>query len=150
LNNSFLHYIAENMNRFDFQRLAELRVKEAEVLLGQGYFDGAYYLLGYAVECAFKACIARQTKQYDFPPERKAIEAIYQHDPIKLLKASGLEGDHEIEMQANSTFADNWKIVQVWSEQLRYQIGKSEAEVKDFYTAVVSDEGVLSWVKKYW
>ncbi|MDH4220632.1 MAG: DNA-binding protein [Candidatus Aminicenantes bacterium] len=138
------------MNRFDFQRLAELRVKEAEVLLGQGYFDGAYYLLGYAVECAFKACIARQTKQYDFPPERKAIEAIYQHDPIKLLKASGLEGDHEIEMQANSTFADNWKIVQVWSEQLRYQIGKSEAEVKDFYTAVVSDEGVLSWVKKYW
>lgn len=150
MNNSFLHYIAENMNRFDFQRLAELRVKEAEVLLGQGYFDGAYYLLGYAVECAFKACIARQTKQYDFPPERKAIEAIYQHDPIKLLKASGLEGDHEIEMQANSTFADNWKIVQVWSEQLRYQIGKSEAEVKDFYTAVVSDEGVLSWVKKYW
>ena len=79
------------MNRFDFQELAELRVKEAEALLSQNYFDGAYYLLGYAVECAFKACIAKTTKEYDFPPDRKTVEAVYQHDPSKLLKASGLE-----------------------------------------------------------
>ncbi|MCI0491245.1 MAG: hypothetical protein L0229_32035 [Blastocatellia bacterium] len=86
------------MNRSDFQNLAELRIKEAEALLDRKYFDGAYYLLGYVVECAFKACIAKKTRQYDFPPDRKTIEAIYQHDPAKLLKASGLEPEHLQEM----------------------------------------------------
>jgi len=115
------------MNRSGLQDLAELRVREAEVLLSQKLFDGAYYLLGYAVECAFKACIAKVTKQYDFPPNKKTVEAIYQHDPAKLLKASGLEVEHKKETQVNSGFAYNWKIVQSWSEQLRYQTGKSEA-----------------------
>lgn len=140
----------KNMNRSDFQELADLRVKEAEVLLNQKLLDGAYYLLGYAVECAFKACIAKQTKQYDFPPDRKAVEAIYQHDPIKLLKASGLESEYKKEIQTNIALADNWKIVERWLEQSRYQMGKSEPEVRDFYSAVVSNEGVLSWLKKYW
>jgi hypothetical protein len=138
------------MNRSDFQRLAKLRVKEAEVLLSQKYFDGAYYLLGYAVECAFKACIAKKTKRYDFPPDKNTVTVIYQHDPSKLLKASGLELEHQKRMQISTVFADNWKIIQVWSEQSRYQIGKSEAEVKDFHSAVVSKEGILSWLKKYW
>ena len=138
------------MNRSDFHQLAELRVQEAEVLLTQGFFDGAYYLLGYAVENAFKACIAKQTNQHDFPPDRKTIEAIYQHDPKKLLKASGLELEYQKEVLASTAFADNWKIVQVWSEKSRYQIGRSAAEINDFYSAVVSKEGVLTWLKKYW
>ena len=49
-----------------------------------------------------------------------AIEAIYQHDPNKLLSASGLALEHQREVQANAAFAENWKIVQVWSEQSRY------------------------------
>jgi hypothetical protein len=130
--------------------IAELRAKEADILLNQSCLDGAYYLLGYAVECAFKACIAKQTKQYDFPPDRRAIEAIYQHDPNKLLSASGLALEHQRAVQANTAFAENWKIVQVWSEQARYQVGKSEAEVRNFYSAVVGSEGVLPWLKKYW
>src|SRR5215208_5420000 len=124
------------MNRSDFQNLAELRVREAEVLLKASLYDGAFYLLGYAVECAFKACIAKRTKEHDFPPDRKTVEAIYQHDPTKLLKASGLELEHNKEAQANAAFADNWKIVQAWSEQSRYLIVKSEAEINDFYSAV--------------
>ena len=74
------------MNRSDFQQLSELRLKEVQALLGDQYFDGAYYLLGYALEFAFKACIAKQTKEHDFPPDRKAVEAIYKHRPSELLK----------------------------------------------------------------
>jgi hypothetical protein len=55
------------MNRNDLQNLSRLRGKEAKVLLENGYFAGAYYLLGYAVECALKACIAKQIRRYDFP-----------------------------------------------------------------------------------
>lgn len=83
------------MNRSDFQQLTELRVREAEVLLRERYFDGAFYLLGYAIECALKACIVKQTKEYDFPPDRKAVEAIYKHNSSDLLKASTLEREHE-------------------------------------------------------
>jgi HEPN domain-containing protein len=43
------------LNRRDFQELALVRLNEAKVLLDAGHFDGAYYLAGYAVECALKA-----------------------------------------------------------------------------------------------
>src|SRR2546421_12971163 len=138
------------MNRADFQALAELRIKESEILIDHKCFDGAYYLLGYAIECAFKACITSRTKEFDFPPDRKTIEAIYKHNPTELLKASGLEGKHRDEREANPAFDDNWKIVEVWSEQSRYQIGKSEQEVEDFQAAVVGNEGVFTWLKRYW
>jgi hypothetical protein len=61
------------MNRNDFQQLADVRIDEALALLGQGKFDGAYYLAGYAVECGLKACIARLTSQDDYPPKPKFI-----------------------------------------------------------------------------
>ena len=138
------------MNRSSLQKLAELRVKEAEVLLSQGFFDGAYYLLGYAVECAFKACIAKKTQQFDFPPDRKTVEAIYQHLPATLLKAAGLEVEHRLEAQANSAFDNNWKIVQNWSEKFRYKTGMSEVELNDFHSAVTGSEGILLWLQKYW
>jgi HEPN domain-containing protein len=138
------------MNRSDFQQLTELRVREAEVLLREGYFDGAFYLLGYAIECALKACIAKQTKEYDFPPDRKAVEAIYKHNSGDLLKASTLEREHEQARRASSAFDANWKIIQGWTEQGRYQQGKSEKEVQEFFSAIVGDEGVLPWLKKFW
>lgn len=43
------------LSRSDFQRLADVRIAEAKVLLDAGMWDGAYYLAGYAVECALKA-----------------------------------------------------------------------------------------------
>jgi HEPN domain-containing protein len=55
------------MNRADFQKLTQLRLAEAKVLLDSNRYEGAYYLMGYAVECALKSCIAKQTKEYDFP-----------------------------------------------------------------------------------
>ena len=50
------------MNRADLQKLAEERLADAELLLANGRFGGAYYLSGYVVECALKACIAQLTK----------------------------------------------------------------------------------------
>jgi len=43
------------MNRVDLQQLAELRLKESKALFAAGFPEGAYYLAGYAVECALKA-----------------------------------------------------------------------------------------------
>ena len=49
------------VDRKDLQELSKVRLKEATALLKLGLFDGAYYLAGYAVECALKACIAKGT-----------------------------------------------------------------------------------------
>ena len=72
------------MNRKNLQTLTELRLKEAKVLLDQGFQDGAYYLLGYAVECALKSCIAKQFREYDFPDKKLVLDS-HTHELSKLL-----------------------------------------------------------------
>lgn len=138
------------MNRFDLQHLARLRAKEAKTLLDQECYEGAYYLLGYSVECALKACIAKQTKRFDFP-DKEIVNASYTHKLSDLLKLSGLKSEHDKETQSNKAFSLNWAIVKDWSEKSRYSGQISEAKVRDFYSAVVSRKnGVLSWLKKRW
>ncbi len=54
------------MNRKDLQSLADERLGDAKVLLASNRYGGAYYLVGYAVECGLKACIAKLTQAEDF------------------------------------------------------------------------------------
>jgi hypothetical protein len=139
------------MNRSHFQKLSRLKIKEAKLLLKHRYFDGAYFLLGYSVECAFKACIARQTKRYDFPPEKDAFYKIYSHHLESLVGAAGLGTEHQAELQRNSAFKDNWNIVREWRSEVRYKLGKTQPEVRDFFSAVLDDpNGVWLWLSKYW
>ncbi|HLF84399.1 MAG TPA: HEPN domain-containing protein [Blastocatellia bacterium] len=63
------------MNRNDLKLLAVTRLREAKVLLANGEYSGAYYLAGYVVECALKACIAKRTKRHDFPDRKIANKA---------------------------------------------------------------------------
>jgi hypothetical protein len=45
------------VDRSQLRQLAADRILDAEHLLSGGRFSGAYYLAGYSVECALKACI---------------------------------------------------------------------------------------------
>jgi len=138
------------MNRLDFQALTELRVQEAKKLLSGECYEGAYYLLGYAVEFAFKSCIAKQTKRYDFPDKNFAA-SVYVHDLSKLLKASGLEQKFQLDTKKNATLELNWVIVKDWNEQKRYVAGIGRQEAIDFHWAVLSEpDGVLTWLQKRW
>lgn len=138
------------MNRNDLQRVSGLRVKEAGVLLKEGCFAGAYYLLGYAVECALKACIAKHIKRYDFP-DRKLINDSYTHDLETLLTLSGLKAEFQKEIQNSPNLEVNWAVVKDWSEQSRYSTDIPETTARDLCSAVMAREnGVLSWVKKRW
>ena len=138
------------MNRTDLQYLAELRVKEAGLLLGARCFEGSYYLAGYAIECAIKACFARQTQQYDFPV-KGAVEQIYKHDPTVLISAAGLKEELEKEIQSNRAFRANWAVVKQWSEQKRYAVKVAESDAKDLLAAISDlSDGVLTWLKKFW
>lgn len=125
------------MNRSDLQKLTKLRVREAQVLLNSQCYEGAYYLLGYAIECAFKACIAKQTKRYDFPNKNLA-NSIYTHDLNTLLKFSGLEQEHRKESKSNPNFELNWTIVKDWKEDARYSIGITRDQAETLRSAILS------------
>ncbi|HYI10667.1 MAG TPA: DNA-binding protein [Thermoanaerobaculia bacterium] len=138
------------MNRSDLQKLTDLRLEDAKVLLDASRFEAAYYLLGYAVECALKSCIAKQIREFDFP-DKKLVNDSYVHDLKKLLNISGIERFHDAEMSRNRAFATNWGIVKDWSENTRYQVTTAESLVRDFFAAVTEPpDGVITWLKKYW
>lgn len=138
------------MNRADFQQLTELRLKEVKLLLDAGRYEGAFYLAGYAIEFALKACIAKKTKEFDFP-DKKLVGQIYRHDPVELLKAAGLESDLNEEAKANKDFQRFWAQVVNWSEEARYEITRTQAEASDLWVAIVDEKnGVLQWLKKRW
>ena len=143
------------MNRNDFQQLAELRIQEAKALLAAGFPEGAYYLAGYAVECALKACIARKTQEFDFP-EKKRVNDSHTHDLGKLLVLAGLSEEIQLEFAANTAMEWRWGIVRDWSEESRYQMFQGgEAERIQRATLMINvigsrHGGVMQWIKQRW
>ena len=138
------------MNRSELQRLSNQRRREAAVLLGAGHFPGAYYLVGYSVECALKACIAKQTRRYDFPNKQIAPK-VFTHDLEVLVRLAGLENDLKHDMSANPALQLNWTIVKDWSEEVRYDLSITRAQVRDLYSACTRRKnGVLTWIRGRW
>jgi HEPN domain-containing protein len=138
------------MNRVTFQRISEIRRREASALLAAGHYPGAYYLIGYAVECALKACVAKQVRQYDFPDRKLANEA-FTHDLEKLLKLSGLAPELDREMETNKPLELNWAVIKDWSESARYETEITETQARDLYSACTARRnGVLNWIERRW
>ena len=138
------------MNRQEFQKLAKNRLKDAKALLQAKRFDAAYYLAGYAIECALKACIARKTNKYDFPPNRKTIDQFYSHDLRDLISAAGLTLEFESKLKENNSFQLFWTVVKNWNEKSRYET-HTQKDAEDIYRAISNKtNGVLRWLKLHW
>lgn len=135
------------MNRATFQEICSLRRRDAAALLAARQFSGAYYLTGYAVECALKACIAKQVRRYDFP-DRDLVNKAYTHKLEALLSLSGLKPDLEGEMRNSKALELHWAIVKDWSESSRYELGITERKARDMYSATTARRhGVLTWIR---
>jgi hypothetical protein len=143
------------MNRTDFQQLAELRLREARALLAAELPEGAYYLAGYSVECALKACIAKRTQQHEFP-DKKLVDKSYTHDVERLLDAAGLSDLLKNDLAVNEELELDWETVREWSEQSRYDQFKGDpmgglVTAQVLIEAVESEKGgVLRWIKHCW
>ena len=142
------------MNRNQLQNLTKLRVKEAKILRENGYFTGAYYLLGYAVECALKACIAKQVREHDFPNKKLANDS-YTHNLITLLKIANLTEEMKSSNNGSNDRQENWSIItgaDAWSEAIRYNAdGITQPVMNDFWNAVTDEnKGILKWLETYW
>lgn len=137
------------MNRTDLQAVSATRIREAKTLLNAGHFSGAYYLVGYSVECALKACVARQVRSGDFP-DKKLANLAFTHDLEQLVAIAGLKPAFEADRRANARLDVNWAIVKDWTVETRYRVGISSTQARDLYSACAGRNGVLPWVKKRW
>lgn len=137
------------MNRTELQGLARLRLAEANELLTALHPAGAYYLAGYSVECALKACIAKGNRRHDFP-DRKLVNDSYTHDSSRLVRLAGLQVDVDREAAADPAFAVNWTVAKDWSEESRCTL-PTATQARDLYDAIAGRRhGVLRWIKRHW
>jgi HEPN domain-containing protein len=138
------------VNRAVSQQLATMRLQEAQLLFDNGFYSGAYYLAGYAIECALKACICRKTKAEDFPLDRRALENVYTHDLEKLLKGAELTMAHQAHVSTDQAFAVSWATTKDWSEEGRYQV-YTQAQARDLLQAITDPtNGIMAWLQTYW
>jgi len=138
------------MNKSDLERLTQERLKDAEILLHHGQWSGAYYLAGYVVECAIKACIAKQTRAFDFPPHPEKAKQIYTHKIAVLLEMATLTQQRNRDMKGDALLRKYWSLVEAWTESARYNHW-SETQARELYEAVTDpQQGVYQWIIRFW
>jgi hypothetical protein len=138
------------MNSSDLQKLSAIRLEEARSLLRNKHYAGAYYLAGYSIECALKACIAAKTKATDFPPKPDTVRDYYKHDLVALVRAAELKDKLDARCKVSSRFKANWEVVRGWTEQIRYETNIDSGTARMMLKAIGdSRNGVLRWMKSY-
>ena len=142
-------------NSKDFWDLAETRLEDAEGLIAIKRWSCAYYIAGYAVECALKALIIRETERTGsiFDDRKSAaqfLEGFFVHELEQLLKSTGLEADFGLARSANPALNDNWFVVKDWKETTRYN-HKDQSQAERLVDAINhSTDGVMKWIRDRW
>jgi HEPN domain-containing protein len=137
------------VDRREFQQLSNVRLKEARALLKIGLSDGAYYLAGYAVEFALKACIAKGTRRYEFPDKGRVVSS-YSHVLKELVGVARLEGARRDRARTDPDFETNWNIARLWSEESRYKRHTMESAEELIKAVGENHHGVIAWIKLHW
>ena len=63
----------------ELETLAQEKLDDAAALIADGRWTNGYYLAGYAVELALKACIAKSFKAITLP-DKDLVNATYSHN----------------------------------------------------------------------
>jgi hypothetical protein len=138
------------LNRRILQTLAESRLEEGRILLANNQWTGAYYLTGLAIECALKACLARAVKEHDYP-DKKFVNDMYQHNLQKLMGLdAALLAALEADMALDPELGANWKTVQDWDDEKRYDIVDEQEAMGLYDGATEAVSGVMPWIRGRW
>ena len=140
------------MKKTELQQLADDRIADAQVLLGAQRWFAAYYLAGYATECALKACVLTYVEKNSdvIFRERKYSENCWTHKVDTLLELADLKTLRDQDSAVNPAFVPNWQTAKDWNPESRYrQI--TELEARKLFDAITdSNHGVLQWIKAHW
>ena len=127
--------------------LANDKLKVAEFLLQNDFYDDAYYLGGYGFELLLKGKICKTLAIADFfdfdnsksrelpttKTKRAEKESLYKpfkvHDYERLLILSGLYKEFETKIATDLAFSADWSVASKWDENLRYVTGSNQQDV---------------------
>ena len=142
------------MDKKQLQKIAKMRLQDARALLGRKRWSGAYYLSGYVIECALKACLLKHLGESDAvfgePGYLKRLAECWTHDLAKLVTLAGLDSDFGAARGANPVLEKYWVIAKDWSETSRYE-EKTEIEARVLFEAVShKPDGVFLWIQSRW
>jgi HEPN domain-containing protein len=135
-------------------RLAKVRLQDAQALLGRKRWSGAYYLSGYVIECALKACLLKHLGESDsvfgVQGYLKQLADCWTHDLVRLVNLSGLDADFGVARGANPALGNYWGIAKDWRETSRYE-DKTERQAREMFEAVShKPDGVFLWIQSRW
>jgi len=144
------------VNQAELRQMAEERIRDSKALIDGGRWEFAYYVAGYAVECALKPCLlARMIHTgWIFEEDVKKVDDCRTHEFLKLIQIAGLRDELKDKLKesalAGGEFVTNWETVNLWKVTSRYEI-KTESDAKRLFTAITDEpHGVLRWIRNYW
>ena len=117
--------------------------------MANGLPSGAYYLAGYAIECALKARIAAEFRANEIP-DKSRVNSIYTHNLGGLLGLAGLKEELEADMEADADLRESWTTAATWSEQARYKICASDAAAAMLEAVEANGKGLMQWLRIRW
>ena len=144
-----------SLNQAFLRQEATEWILDAQVLLDGGRWSHAYYVAGYAVECALKSCLLARMVYTGWVFQEKArIEDVRTHEFEKLIQLAGLTDELITNQQSSAAagggFVANWQIATQWKVTSRYE-SRTEVEARQLYDAIIqAPDGVLPWVQQYW
>jgi HEPN domain-containing protein len=141
--------MAQSLGKEELKALSVAKLSDAQLLFAHERWSNAYYLAGYAVELAFKACLAGQFIA-DAIPDRKLVTDLHTHDLSKLVSLAGLQTALKQRQDQDVEFAQNWGLTAQWKPDSRYEIRDRSAA--DYLVHAVGDDahGVLPWIRTFW
>jgi len=139
------------LNSAELRSLADDRLLDAQALLSLGRWSAAYYLAGYAVESAWKACILKRVTATGLIFEdHKFAAKCWTHNLEDLSKLAGLDAILGQDVAKRPGLDRNWSTVRDWSEASRYR-QTTESDARMLYDAISNRaDGVLPWIRNHW
>ena len=124
------------ITRSDLKKIAQARLRDAEVLYRSRRYDGAIYLCGYAVEIALKARICKTLSWSGYPStggEFQNYQSFRTHNLDVLLRLSG------VEERIKTILMTEWSVVAAWDPEVRYKpIGSANKQAAELMIASAS------------
>jgi hypothetical protein len=137
------------LTKNELEKLAQLRLDDSVFLLSASRCSSAYYLAGYSVELALKACIAKLI-QPDTIPDKEFVNAIYKHNFQGLVATAGLLPELNTDLKADPQFAGAWGIASQWTTESRYAVWDCISAASLVSAIADPKSGVFRWVKTHW
>jgi HEPN domain-containing protein len=133
----------------DLKSISECKLADAVFLLNHGRWSNSYYLAGYCVEIALKACVAKQIVG-QVVPLRSIVDGFHSHDFRRLAGLAGLMASLKHKESEDNAFASYWALAQQWEPSSRYESTDKLSAQYMIHALTEQKSGVYQWIRTQW